>query len=114
MAKILTEVLGAADMLPPTPEDTGVLPCPEKLKRKVLLKGKRLPSAKKAEEPVEEEEEEEEEEEVPAESPEQPEEKPKEKKKKEKHGTAKELSDLIHLKTCSVKSFKENKGNKPV
>jgi hypothetical protein len=99
-------------LLPPCPEDTGVLPPPEKLKNKILIKGKRLPKSSEPELPEEDLEEEEEAE--PKEGkPEdvkssQKTEKP-EKKKKEK--TAKELSDITHLKTYGLTSFKENRGN---
>jgi len=40
MAKILKEVLG--NLLPPQFEKAGILPSPEKLQNKVLLKGKIL------------------------------------------------------------------------
>jgi hypothetical protein len=43
MAKLLREILGGADMLPPSPSDENPLPPPEKLKRKVLVKGKMVP-----------------------------------------------------------------------
>ncbi len=124
MAQIVHEVLGAAGMIPKCPEDTGKLLSPEEYKRKVLLKGKRLAASKKEQE--EEEalaEAEEEEEEAASATPQTETKDPKkadaspspsphqaEKKKKKKEHTAKELSDLIHLKTVGIKNFEENKG----
>jgi len=62
MAAILKEVLGDKGFLPEQCQSAGNLPPPEKLKNKVLLKGKMV-SAKKEGEPVEEEEEDSEDEE---------------------------------------------------
>jgi len=124
MAKILVELLG--DMLPKPfiLEQTRPLPSPESLKYKVLVKGKIL-AASPHDEILEEKLEEEEEEEDDASSADMEEEddeeeskpdvaKPEEGvkvektvpkdeakgegKKKKLHGTAKELSDLVHLK----------------
>jgi uncharacterized protein YjbI with pentapeptide repeats len=106
MAKIVKDILGPVDMLPPQPEVEGVIPPPEKLKRKVLLKGKMV-SAKPGEVEEEDDDEEEEEEETPKESKD----KKKEKKEKKKPvGTAKELSDVIHLKSTHFKGFEESKS----
>jgi hypothetical protein len=103
MAKIVKDILGPAGMLPPQPEAEGSIPPPEKLKRKVLLKGKMV-SAKPEEVEEDDDEEEEEEEETPKD-------KKKEKKEKKKPtGTAKELSDVIHLKSTHFKGFEESKS----
>eukprot|EP00027_Filamoeba_sp_ATCC50430_P001013 CAMPEP_0168555584 /NCGR_PEP_ID=MMETSP0413-20121227/8417_1 /TAXON_ID=136452 /ORGANISM="Filamoeba nolandi, Strain NC-AS-23-1" /LENGTH=837 /DNA_ID=CAMNT_0008586453 /DNA_START=37 /DNA_END=2550 /DNA_ORIENTATION=- len=110
MAKIVKDILGPADMLPPQPEVEGAIPPPEKLKRKVLLKGKMLPSKPgEAEEPDDDEEEEEEEEASPKETKKSSKKESKEKEKKKPAGTAKELSDVIHLKSTHFKGFEESK-----
>lgn len=97
-------------MLPPCPEDTGVLPPPEKLKGKILIKGKRL--AKSSEPELPEEDLEEDDEPAPTDSQDlKDSQKPEKKEKKKKEKTAKELSDITHLKTYGLSNFKENKGN---
>lgn len=112
MARILNDVLGPADMLPECFEKAQAMLPPEKLKKKVLLKGKMAKFTDSEEEA--EEEEEEEEEAVPTtpkgkREKDSKESKPKgEKEKKEKkkpESVAKELSDLIHLKAVHFAGF---------
>lgn len=117
MAEIIKEILG--DMLPETPEDTGVLPSPSKLLGKVILKGKRI-SAKKGEEEDEDSEEEPEDAEAMKKALEEMEKEGKPEAEVVKgtspndHPTlSKELSDLIHLKTGKVGDFKANKAKGP-
>lgn len=118
MARILTEVLG--EHLPPQPDVTGELLPPEKYKRKVLLKGKMLPSKKpdltESQPAATEEEEEDEEEEIEENDPEiklteeQKQELEKEKKeKKKKVKVAEELSKLIHFKAVHFHDFETSK-----
>jgi len=130
MASILREVLGSIGYLPDQCAATGSLPPPEKLKNKVLLKGKMMSEKKGEPEEEEEEEDEEEEEVVEQQSPKsarklnesskkavpqtKKEEKPKKKEKVHKESTAKELSDLIHLKTVKFPGFTDYRTkNKP-
>jgi len=136
MAKILREILGAANMLADQPNLTGVLPAPEKLKGKVLLKGKMVAftDAEEEEEEIEEAKKEEEIEEaanpkgkkddkkkdgkkevkkeVKEEKKEVKEEDKKEKKKEEHEHTAKELSDLVTLSAVRFKGFDESARGK--
>eukprot|EP01114_Cavostelium_apophysatum_P013700 TRINITY_DN3379_c0_g1_i2.p1 TRINITY_DN3379_c0_g1~~TRINITY_DN3379_c0_g1_i2.p1 ORF type:complete len:538 (-),score=201.55 TRINITY_DN3379_c0_g1_i2:371-1984(-) len=104
MAAILKEVLGTAGLLPEQCEKSGVLPSPEKLKGKVLIKGKMVAFTDNDEE----EEEQEEEEEKGKKSK-------KDKKDDKKHAPkiAQELSDLTHLKAVKFPGFTEYKKNKP-
>jgi hypothetical protein len=98
MAKLITEVLGGAGILPEQPDKTGVLPSPDKLKNKVLLKGKMVNFKDEEDEEAQEKEE-----------------KDKKGKKDSKaevkpEATAKELSELIHLKAVGFKNFAHSKG----
>jgi len=121
MASILNEILGTAGLMPEQPAVSGSLPPLEKLKNKVLLKGKMMSPTKEEEE---DDEEDDDEEEVAPSSPssakkgglssskqvdtkKEEEKKPEPKKKEKKHheSTAKELSDLIHLKTVKFPGF---------
>jgi len=120
MAVILKKVLGDANMLPSQPDQTGMLPPPEKLKNKVLLKGKMVSFSD------DEVEEDEEEEEAPApaqastndkkkkegkeEKKEEKEEKKGKKAERKHESTAKELSELISLKAVKFPGFKEYKN----
>jgi len=102
MAAIMNEILGGAGLIPEQPEVTGVMPSPEKLKKKVLIKTK---MGKFDDEDIDEEEEEE------SEAPKDKKEKKgaeipkKEKKEKKSHAVARELSELVHLKASQFPGF---------
>jgi len=107
MGSIMKEILGGAGLLPEQPDVTGVMPPPEKLKKKVLIKGK---MGKFDDEDIEEEEEEE------SKDPKDAKDGKKEKKgaetpKKEKksHAVARELSELVHLKASQFPGFDQLK-----
>lgn len=98
-------------MLPPQPDVTGALPPPEKLKAKVLLKGKMIPFSDEDDE----EEIEGKEEPVKKSSKKGKQEVDFESRKKRAQSThggkiAAELSSLIHLKAVHFKSFENSKG----
>lgn len=123
MAALIKDILGGAGLLAEQPDQTGVLPPPEKLKNKVLLKGKMTAFTDQEDEEEEEEENKKEEAQMTpkdrkkltnssAKAEEKKEEKPKEKKKHE--STAKELSELITLKAVKFPGFNDYKTkNKP-
>jgi hypothetical protein len=100
MAKLCVEVLGAADMLPPSFESLGSMPPPEKLKRKVILKGKSVPFPEEDEEETEE-----------INTKDHHVKQYEEKKKQQPAKIAKELSELIHLSAIKFKGFSDVKAN---
>lgn len=134
MAAILKEVLGGAGLLPDQCDQTGILPPPESLKNKVLLKGKMAAFTDAEEEADEQNEtpitsssssskkekakkekssekkptiEEKPKEETPTEEKKSKKEKGDKKKDEKKHQTtASELSELIHLKAVKFPGFK--------
>jgi len=113
MAKLILDILGKAGMLPEQFEKTGVFPPPNQLLNKVLLKGK-MANFTDADEEEEDEEEEQAEEPKKKDKKDKKgskkdEKKPKEKKKPE--STAKELSDLIHLKAVHFKGYDQAKAS---
>lgn len=110
MAKILKEVLGNEGLLPPQPDVTGVLPPPEELKNKVLIKGKMVPFTDADEEAQEIEEDPDLAEKVNAEEKEKLESANKDKKKKPPKIAA-ALSELVHLKAVHFKNFEHSKEN---
>jgi len=113
MAAILKEILGGANMLPQQCEAAGKLPPPEELKNKVLLKGKMV-SFKDSEDEDPDENEEDPSIPTPVDEKELKEEMKKSEKKEKHESTAKELSDLIHLKAVHFPGFPSYKTkNKP-
>ena len=94
MAKILTDVLGKADMFVPPFHKSGKWPSPSELKGKVLLKGKVKNFVDEGKEDLDKKAD------------------PKAKKKK-LPVIAEELSDLTHLKAVGFKDWSASKKNKP-
>ncbi|KAL6045272.1 Phosphoinositide phospholipase C [Balamuthia mandrillaris] len=95
MADIMKDILGKANMLPdPVPKDAQFLPSPEQLRFKVLIKGSTRRNPQASEEVAEQQ---------------KMEAKPGEKPKAEK--VAKELDELIYLKSTSFKGFEHSKAN---
>lgn len=122
MAEILVDILG--DVLPKCfkAEQTRPLPSPEQLKNKVLIKGKMAPSSQEEKSSEDDEDDDDEDDEEEEQDPEDTPipvvvqiksskgiEKKEEKKKPVKITTAKELSDLVHLKSVHFGGFQNAK-----